>query len=121
MPHIVRFWFMFTFREHSIIMNITNARGSQIAILEPRYKKATPSGVAFYFKHKPNQYPSFCTKFGLMFNSVAGMGKMRRVGSLLVLKVQEYSHLPKRIRSFLLQPSRATPVCVSTDCLPERR
>src|SRR5690606_22151387 len=101
---LVHVFFVFTFPEHSIFMN----------------KKTTPSGVVF--KYIPSQsIPSFCTKFGLMFNSVVGMGKMRRVGSLLVLKVQEYSHLPKRIRSFLLQPSRATPVCVSTDCLPERR
>jgi len=37
---------------------------------------------------------------------------MRRLGSLLVLKVQESSHFPKRIRA---------PVCVSTDCLNDHR
>src|SRR5690606_20726878 len=73
-------------------------------------------GGSLFYTNPIHQYPTFCTKFGLMFNSVTGMGKILRVGSLLVLKIQESSHLPKRIRS----SSRATPVCVPTDCLRER-
>lgn len=72
--------------------------------------KKPPLPEWFLTTFPTNQYPSFCTRFGLILSSVVGMGKMRRVGSLLVLKIQGSYHLPKRIRSFLLlQPSRASP------------